>query len=76
MTTITTRRIRAGRPVPDDFAPRRFLELDGDHRVSHDEQHDYQIPVGEPAAWMVILLGLSPLLVIGLVSLVAVAIQH
>jgi hypothetical protein len=48
---------------------------DGDRRVSLAEQQDYQIPVGEPAAWQVIVLCLSPLIVIGGVSLIAFLIR-
>ena len=49
---------------------------DGDSRVSLAEQQDYQIPVGEPAAWQVIVLCLSPLIVIGGVSLIAFLIRN
>lgn len=47
------------------------LELEADRRVSFAEQQDYQAPVGEPAAWIVVLLCLSPLIVAGVVSLAA-----
>lgn len=52
----------------------RFMGLH-DHRVSHAEQQDHQIPAGEPAAWQVIALALSPLLVIAGVSLTCMALS-
>lgn len=42
-----------------------------DRRVSFAEQQDLQVPVGEPSTWLVVLLGLSPLLTIALVLVVA-----
>lgn len=67
MNTIT-RHVRAGRP----FVEAQFASLEPrDAKASHAEQQDHQIPVGEPAAWQVIALTLSPLLVIGVVSLIA-----
>jgi hypothetical protein len=64
--TTATRHVRAGQP----FVEARWQDLEPtDDRVSYGEQQDHQIPAGEPAAWQVIGLTLSPLLVIGLVSL-------
>jgi hypothetical protein len=76
MTTMT-RHVRAGQPFVEaaylnDFSEGRWQDLEPvtvDDRVSYGEQQDHQAPIGEPAAWQLIGLTLSPLLVIGLVSL-------
>jgi len=51
-----------------DFAG---LELEADRRVSFAEQQDHMPPVGAPSFWMLSALAASPLLTIGVVSLVA-----
>jgi hypothetical protein len=42
-----------------------------DTRVSRAEQDDHQIEIDDPDTWLVVLLCLSPLIVAGVVSLVA-----
>jgi hypothetical protein len=74
MTTMT-RHVRAGQPFVEaaylkEFAEARWQDLEPvDDRVSYGEQQDHQAPIGAPATWQVVGLCLSPLAVIGLVSL-------
>jgi hypothetical protein len=73
--TTAIRHVRAGQPFVEaaylnDFSEGRWQDLEpADDRVSYGEQQDHQATIGEPTTWQVVGLCLSPLLVIGGVSL-------